>query len=501
LKTHKTDKPIPFDRSFTLTIPKVTARKIDRVEAFEATFSNGSRGLLYSSFLCKNKKETGAVRDVILRTNSDSDTLQIYFPSLRPNKNFDINIVSFLSDDCRDQLMEVNSLLAQVTPPTDKELQTAFSAARSCTFDKVLLRNYFEMTDINSYKKFFSKKLDASYVNLRSATYKMAAVLSIEDIQAIDQSSKDISKFVDGRVWVETIIQKKFEDVQLGKINVTRIFLNDPIAGDFHLSKRNKNLTANLKYVDSLLQRVDRIISKGIMEVMIGTTKVNMDAVRTLVSTIKNNIIFNQSIIRKELKAINEATDAVDSIRQGRTLVGNTVSSDLKSAGGNVLFLDAGITNIFAQGLDNSTISIPKLYWGVSIYFRPIDKNTRRNRFPIRFDDRKKGCDGNGNYGPDYGIVTRSSIWQHLSLNVGITLGSMSNSDFGNLYNNNSLLVGPAYRFARAFKVSAGASFLNRVSKNPIISEKETIIGGYVSLSVDIDFIQGLKDVTAILFK
>jgi hypothetical protein len=77
----------------------------------------------------------------------------------------------------------------------------------------------------------------------------------------------------------------------------------------------------------------------------------------------------------------------------------------------------------------------------------------------------------------------------------------MSNSDFGNLYNNNSLLVGPAYRFARAFKVSAGASFLNRVSKNPIISEKETIIGGYVSLSVDIDFIQGLKDVTAILFK
>ena len=88
-----------------------------------------------------------------------------------------------------------------------------------------------------------------------------------------------------------------------------------------------------------------------------------------------------------------------------------------------------------------------------------------------------------------------------MSLNVGITLGTMNNKDFDNFYNNNSLLIGPAYRFARAFKVSSGLALLKRGSKNPLISEKKVIPAGYLSLSVDIDFIQGVKDITSILFK
>jgi hypothetical protein len=77
----------------------------------------------------------------------------------------------------------------------------------------------------------------------------------------------------------------------------------------------------------------------------------------------------------------------------------------------------------------------------------------------------------------------------------------MSNKDFDNFYNSNSLLVGPAYRFARAFKVSSGLALLKRSSQNPLISEKKVVPAGYLSLSVDIDFIQGLKDITSILFK
>jgi hypothetical protein len=77
----------------------------------------------------------------------------------------------------------------------------------------------------------------------------------------------------------------------------------------------------------------------------------------------------------------------------------------------------------------------------------------------------------------------------------------MGNKEFDNLYNNTSLLVGPALRFARGFKISGGAAFVKRSSTHPLVSDKRIVVGPYVSLSTDIDFIQGLKDITSILFK
>ena len=41
LSTHKTDKPIPFDHSFTLVVDKLSRKNLDRVEVFEAEFKNG----------------------------------------------------------------------------------------------------------------------------------------------------------------------------------------------------------------------------------------------------------------------------------------------------------------------------------------------------------------------------------------------------------------------------------------------------------------------------
>ena len=90
---------------------------------------------------------------------------------------------------------------------------------------------------------------------------------------------------------------------------------------------------------------------------------------------------------------------------------------------------------------------------------------------------------------------------QHLSLTLGVSVGSITNADFENLYNKYSLLIGPAYRFNRALKVSMGVSMLRRTSMNPVISEKGVLVGGYISLSVDIDFIQGLKDITSLFYK
>ncbi len=130
---------------------------------------------------------------------------------------------------------------------------------------------------------------------------------------------------------------------------------------------------------------------------------------------------------------------------------------------------------------------MPTPYVGLSIYFRPIDKNTRRNSFA-----RKRT-------GHDDGIASHYSVRQHLSLNLGFTLASVPR-DFDNFYSGHSLMIGPSYRFARAFKFSVGAAFFKRSSSNPVISEKKVVGGFYAALSVDVDFVQGVKDITKLVF-
>ena len=260
-------------------------------------------------------------------------------------------------------------------------------------------------------------------------------------------------------------------------------------------------LKSSLIYVDSLHQRLDWLIGKGYTNVTVNAIPINLVNLRTKISNLREQMVNNLNLLTKKMGEVSKDMDESEEFRQGTYIAGKTVSSDLKTAGGSLLFIDAGITNIFAPGLNNTTDHIPRLYTGVSIYFRPIDKNTRRNSFPKDFPDKNCYCQEVDKCGPDYGAITKASVWQHLCLNIGFTWGIIPNKDFENFYNGTSLLVGPGYRFARAFKISGGVAFLKRTSESPIISDKKVFVGQYISLSVDIDFIQSIKDVTTILLK
>jgi hypothetical protein len=240
---------------------------------------------------------------------------------------------------------------------------------------------------------------------------------------------------------------------------------------------------------------------RGKSSIVLGSDTVDLISLQNRMRNGNSNIDSNLIFLTDQLEVIDEQIDGNQKLKQGNNLVANTVASDLKTAGGQLFYIDAGITNIFVNGLKSTPENIHKFYTGISIYFRPIDKNTRTSRFPCKFDlePRKNCCDTSSN--PDFEIATRHSILQHLCLNIGFTLGSMTNKDYDNLINGTSLLVGPAYRFWRAFKVSGGISLLKRSSQNPFDSVKHTEMGGYLGLSVDVDFIQTVKDAYSIIFK
>ncbi len=515
LTTHKTDKPIPYDRSFTLVIDKLSSKNIIAVHAYQAKFKKGNRILVENSFRdCDGTRDTAAIKDVELKTNPYSDTLQIFFPPLKPNIDFDVKIIYNLQSKSRNLLFKVNSLISE---SDTTNAQKAFSDFFKSTLDALSNESYCSITSFAEYRIFYNSTLTSLYADISNpAKYNASDSLSENQITAIDVStSQQVYDFKDGAYLLEVYKRNLFVQILLGNRDISKVFLPDEeVVTNLHYADiRLQNLESNIKYFDSVMKRIDRVISKGISAIYVRGTNIDLNITRTTLQTMRTCLKKNYIYLAEKMKVINTSIDKDPRIKQGVFLAGNTVSTDLKSAGGNLLFLDAGITNIIVSGLNNKAVNIPRLYWGISIYFRPIDKNTRQNRFKRNFDPKEYyGChikidSSNGilkrdtTYGPDYGIVTKRSIWQHLALNVGITIGSIPNKDFENFYNNTSLLIGPAYRFRRAFKVSAGIALLKRSSTNPLISEKKVVVGGYFSTSVDIDFIQGIKDITSILFK
>lgn len=493
IKTHKTDKPIPFDRPFTLSLEKISAKGILKVYAFEVKVKNGIRQP-------KIDKGTIAIHDFVVQHNKDSDTLNLYFPAIKPNVDFEIYILRQPSIENKAKLFEINKLLYKDVVSTDdfKTADTLFRRFRVSLSDKITDINAMGHITLETYKIFYDKKLKSNFAFLADLkNFKYNATISLRDLEVVDTlSSTEKNDFSTAYYLAEAINQKQLDKIQTGELNIYKIFQKGNPTELIDGTNRILNIDANIKYFDSLQRRVDRIISRNLASVKVSGLSTNLTAIWENVNTFRSNLSENSKLIKKKQNFIDKSINENDSIKEVVALVANTLSSDLKTAGGNLFFLDAGLADIFAPGLNEKVTHLPKLYWGASIYFKPIDKNTRRNRFPS-----KCGLKCNDTTGADFSIVAKQNILHHLCLNVGITLGPMVNKDYGNLYNNNSLLVGPAIRFARAFKISAGASFMRRTSKNPMISEKGIVCGGYASLSVDIDFIQGVKDITAILFK
>lgn len=525
LSTGRTDKVIPFGVPFLLIVDKAPSSGVKSIQAYEVYLKGNER-------LAVEEPENNPVKDLLLEKTDNPDNLQIRVPPLKPNAMFDIHVLTTLNEDCKKRLLVVNNKLSNVNLSEISRFHTVgeFSALdglvmglwvnhniedtytdfKNCVLDK---KNNIDGTSLNilEYEDYFSRKIAPSFKPAISyLSYKYDGGLSENMAKAVNaRVGRDIADFEEGRYLIEVCRKNLWFAVQLGYLDINKVVTYDTKENKpFELFERITNLKSNLKYFIQLQQRLDEMIAKNIQAIPIDGNDINLNIVRLRVELLCQNILNNKIILSDYSKAIDKAIDENPSLNQSIYLSGNNrADNDLETEGGNLLFVDAGLSCIAAKNLSDKWAYIPKLYLGITIYFRPYDKNARDKDYPKKRElnppmNRGRGeiIDGIQQYGPDYGILQRWSIWQHLALNVGVTLGSMNKKDFGNLTGDSSLLIGPAYRFYRGFKVSTGVSLLTRTSKNPIISDKKEIIGGYFSLSVDIDFLKSVKDVTTKLF-
>lgn len=499
LETQKPDKPIPFNRPFTLNIPKILREKVQNIRLFEIVYTKGERDYKYYTFTeCEsNISVTKPIKDIDLTFNPNINNLQIYFPPLKPEVHFDVYIISTLPEKNMNLLLDVNTLLLQGNL-TSESKYTEFIRSTLDKLSNTICVSY----DYSYYSEFFHDSIRSEYISISESDFiKNHINFTKEEIQSIDVATSNyIGDFKDAYYFLEIYNKSRFAEIQSGLINVNDIN-NSQISLEnlFNVHKRVKNLEISKIYFDSIYNRLNRVISQSHSEITINRNTQSLEKLRLKLVDLRFNIDNNLNKLNLILKKVKAKIDKNENLRYGEYLTGNTMSQDLKTKGGRMLFADVGISTISIQNQFGDMKIFPKFHTGFSFYFKQIDKNTDSKYF-INQGNINLGC-FNGNYGPTYGIVSKKSIWQKLSLNVALTYGGYKDTSFENLISNTSLLIGPAYKIAGPLKISSGISLLRRSSNNPLISENIFATGVYASLSFDLDFIGAIKEVTSILLK
>ncbi len=287
--THKPSKPIPFDHAFTLALKSPLAFNIRNAEVYEVSIDAGERHL-------KN-----SICDFPLNFYQSNDSVYLYFPAVKPNVLFDINVGGTLTDACREKLLSVNANLfnAADTAQAHKD----YKSFTACTLEPTFkARNGLQ--SFSAYMTLFSYA--SLYNDLTTATnFKTGASLTLEQIQGIDTPSKNYRIFAEGPGLIEAVKKSQFANVELGLVTLSPVPIQSTPYKKTMPSQRLAALDTTITQLKAVLRRVDMIISNGYSTVTIGGVTVDFDAVRTQVGNMLRNCMDNSSFIQSKLSAIN----------------------------------------------------------------------------------------------------------------------------------------------------------------------------------------------------
>jgi hypothetical protein len=294
---------------------------------------------------------------------------------------------------------------------------------------------------------------------------------------AVSLTSQKI-KFDKISLFNRVLVDSSLGDILDGILPVDYQLLTKP-ADLFDFDGRMKNLSATINYVDSLT---------GVINVLILRT--GSDSLKTTLAAIKSfgdALKTKFTLIKKNNQRILDFIDNDDNIRQSLMLTGNAFAPDLLTRANFLITTDLGITNIWAKDNRNNVNWLPKLFFGVNIFFRRTDKNASMKDLPWKWRES--------------GLLSSRNPWQYVSLSLGTTIGNMNNKSFDNLYNSFSFTLGPSVRLSKAFRFTGGMALLRRVRQNPLESDKEITWGPFAAFSIDVDLLTPAKNVTSLLFK
>lgn len=419
LKDHRFEgNPIiPFDQAFTIKVPDLSGKSTQYVRIFKSEISNGKRNWSTSKVIdCKNKKKCAIIFDKELSFDNTSDTLNIFIDPLKPNKLFDIVVGLNLSENLRNILMQVNSLLIS----GDKEkAEIKYIEFWNKSFTREEGLGGIDMDFESYYDSIYIKALKKEYEDLfRKKMNESEKQITLNELHLLGIISENKENYTNRILPLyKTIRDKNIRKSITGLHNISDSYSDEITVEITDFSKRDINLKSNICFFDSLLSLLDKIALEETIDTTKKHTNDHLIEMREKITTIRLNMYKNRRFLEEKLKKIDEIINTHTELTSRVVLSGNTLASDLKTDGGRILFMDAGLTNIFINDINNDLLYIPRLHMGVNIYFRAVNKNIRTNTlYRKRHFNLSRRCsyseDGKEIYSPDYQVISRRNIFQ-----------------------------------------------------------------------------------------
>jgi len=468
----------PFDKAFTVLVIGANTQAIRHVYVYK-TKLQGGRFNLYPD---KTIPNVSSIPDFEAAVYTSNDTMQLSIPPVKPSMDFNFAVVRGFTKGNLKRAYELNEA---VFANNNAVANAKFRELRDSAEDQVFNLNFFNYADVAAYTVFFNTTLLTTYQALHNPGNMQYTPFITDD------EANDMQRYLydEGMVMNESFrITEINRDVYATQLydgtRSIKFTVGSAATNAVNYAERIANLQVSEDYFKKLYDSLNTVYT--------ATAAATVLTLRNRVHDVIETLVTNRQFFENRLVEINQAMAGNENLSEVEVLVGSTIAKDLKTLGGNLFTMDVGFTTITSLDNRGRAVFLPKPYYGLNIYFRPVDKNTRRKSFPVSYPTT-------GN--PDYTIASVNNVWTHLCLTIGLTFGSISNTKFDYMYNNAVLLIGPGYRVGRFIKFNAGAAFLKRTSKNPLISQKTFVGGAFVSMSADIDVIQGIRDFTNYIFK
>lgn len=500
ITTLRADKAIPFDKPFVLIVENINTEGFIRASIYRAKSIAGERNLFPDGNGVSNTDYVFDKRQVIIEKNK----LTLLVPALRPSVDFDILVEKKLSVKGMERAHALDKIIYDNNlNPAAAGFQwpqaaiDAYKSLRDSANNNQFQppRDVFSILGPDEYYNNVYTKYQTNYRNIVTHGNLVTTVspgsrlgyFDTNELQAIAAGGPGAKhSFNDVFFLQQTAKESSFDDILLG-LRPAGYVHGAKVTAQDEFDKRIANLSASILLFDSLYRTLNEI------------TTVNAAAgpCRDHALQILDVLQDNKKKISDDLKVI---TGELAKYKEANWFIGTTQSKDLQTKSSSIFTLDAGFAGIRVRNLDNKIVFIPKLYWGVNIYFRGTDKNLKSRYVPKKKKPGSVPNQGENIY-CDYDVLTRKSIWTHLSLTIGFSFGSLDKQNFDNFFAGSSMLIGPSLRITRSFRLSAGAVLLKRADLNPLLSEKKIVVGGFAGVSLDFDILNAIKNVAGMLFK
>jgi len=477
---------VPFDQAFILQLKGFPANaNIIHVNVYKKTNYHGERKFVHT----KAELKTGSTSygpHFFVPFKSVTGGLNLTFPAIKPNSSFDVAVETTLSDN---QVKAYLALNKAIRSKNQKKIDQCFKVTLDSTsyIFPTTGDTIYSSGDYHSfklYKEFYCDKLDTPYNCLLSdpTKYQHYQIYAAQDLQTVTRLL-DTAKLNDYGTYMLNGISA--DSLQLG-LQALNDKLSDHSADLYDFDARLLNFNKDIRILDSINVTLTKLQKRSLNP-----------AVATLAALVAKNsktLQNNRDTLTKYYSAIKSALAAGDATNY-TWMVSNNGAKDVSTLSGSILSTEFGMTNLFVKDNTNKTVYIPKLFIGVDIFFRQTNRDIKSKDLPWRSDLKKVyGKDGV----PD--LWSTNTVWQHLSLSLGLTLGSMP-AHFDSFYNTFSLTAGPSYRFCRYLRLSGGVAFLKRQNPNPVLLNEPVALGYYASFSVDMNFIKAASDFFSMITK